>query len=91
MSCKYSSSIHEFHGWGCSVTGGACAFVFPDSIACALEYGEGPDADKPVDELKELVAAGQSRMLKLANDDAEEERLIEDENDDYYDDDDYDD
>lgn len=45
MACKCSRSTDEFHGWECSVSGGACVFLFPDSKRCAEIYGEGPDAD----------------------------------------------
>lgn len=44
MSCKCASVTDEYHGWECSVTGGACVYLIPDSKACARDYGEGPDA-----------------------------------------------
>lgn len=28
----------------CEVTGDSCIYIFPNSKACAEEYGEGPDA-----------------------------------------------
>jgi hypothetical protein len=45
MSCKCSKPCDQYHGWECSVSGGECMFLFPDSKACAEKYGEGPDAD----------------------------------------------
>lgn len=45
MTCKCAKRRGEFHGWVCSVTGGACAFLLPDSRLCAAVYGEGPDAE----------------------------------------------
>ena len=33
----------EYHGFECSVSGGACMYLYPDSKRCAREYGEGPD------------------------------------------------
>ena len=46
MSCKCAKSTDEYHGWECEITGGECMFLFPDSKACAREYGEGPDAEE---------------------------------------------
>jgi hypothetical protein len=46
MSCKCAKPTDEYHGWECDITDGACAFLFPDSKACAIKYGEGPDVDK---------------------------------------------
>lgn len=44
MSCKCAKSTDEYHGWECSITEGACMFLFPDDKACAERYGEGPCA-----------------------------------------------
>lgn len=49
MGCEYASATDEYHGWECSVSGGACMFLLPDSKLCAVEYGEGPDADNDED------------------------------------------
>lgn len=54
MSCKYAFPTDEHHGWGCTVTDGACMFVIPDSIACAIEFQEGPDADKTPEQLEAM-------------------------------------
>lgn len=43
--CKAAYHTDEWHGYGCSITEGACMFLFPDSKRCAQEYGEGPDAE----------------------------------------------
>lgn len=43
MICKCAKPTDEFHGWECSVSGGSCMFLFPDSKRCAEVYGEGPD------------------------------------------------
>lgn len=43
--CKAAYNTDEWHGYGCSITEGACMFLFPDSKACAEQYGEGPDAE----------------------------------------------
>lgn len=43
MGCKCAKATDEWHGWECSVTGGACMFLHPNSKACAKLYGEGPD------------------------------------------------
>lgn len=45
MVCKCAKPTDEWHGWECSITEGACMFLFPDSKTCAAEYGEGPDVD----------------------------------------------
>lgn len=42
--CTAAYHTDEWHGYGCSITEGACMFLFPDSKACAEKYGEGPDA-----------------------------------------------
>lgn len=42
--CKCAIPTDEYHGWECSITEGACMFLYPDSKACAEKYGEGPDA-----------------------------------------------
>lgn len=42
--CKAAYHTDEWHGYGCEITGGACMFLFPNSKACAEQYGEGPDA-----------------------------------------------
>ena len=56
--CTAAYHTDEWHGYGCDITGGACMFLFPDSKACAREYGEGPDAIvRPVHE-KWLVWSG---------------------------------
>ncbi len=50
MSCKYAEVTDEYHGWECSVTGGACMFLCPNSKACAEKYGEGPHAEGDFEE-----------------------------------------
>lgn len=42
--CSCAIETDEYHGWECTVTGGACMYIFPSSKACAKEWGEGPDA-----------------------------------------------
>ena len=46
MACTYAKVTDEYHGWGCTVTGGACEFIIPNSKLCAEVFDEGPDADK---------------------------------------------
>ena len=43
--CKAACHIDEWHGYGCSISGSACMFLYPDSRACAEQYSEGPDAE----------------------------------------------
>lgn len=43
MSCKAAYQTDEWHGWGCTITDGACVYLIPNSKQCAEEYGEGPD------------------------------------------------
>lgn len=45
MACKCAISTDEYHGWECDVSGGACMYFVPNSKACAVDYGEGPDVD----------------------------------------------
>ena len=42
--CKAAYHTNEYHGFECSITEGPCMFLYPDSEACASQYGEGPDA-----------------------------------------------
>lgn len=44
--CKAAYHTDEWHGYGCSIMEGPCMFLFPDSKACAEEYGEGPDIER---------------------------------------------
>lgn len=52
--CKAAYHTDEWHGYGCTITGGECIFLYPNSKACAEEYGEGPDAEEYREELKEF-------------------------------------
>lgn len=45
MSCACAKSTDEYHGWECEITGGACMYLYPSSKQCAIDYGEGPDAN----------------------------------------------
>lgn len=38
---KYDAETNRYT---CSVTGGECFFLIPNSKRCAEEFGEGPDA-----------------------------------------------
>lgn len=50
MACKCAISTDEYHGWECTVTGGACVFLNPNSKQCAEMFDEGPDAvDKVIE------------------------------------------
>ena len=42
MGCRCASVTDEYHGYKCSVTDGACMFLYPSENACYEEYGEGP-------------------------------------------------
>ncbi len=44
--CTAAYHTDEWHGYGCSITEGACIFLFPDSKVCAELYGEGPDVEE---------------------------------------------
>lgn len=41
--CTAAYHTDEWHGYGCSITEGACMFLYPNSQACAEQFGEGPD------------------------------------------------
>ena len=51
MTCKCSSYDPDSGRRQCSVSGDGCVFLIPNSKACAIMYGEGPDADRDKDEL----------------------------------------
>ena len=53
MACSCAKATDEYHGWECTVSGGACMFLYPNSKACAEMYGEGPDAEDYNDDTKE--------------------------------------
>ena len=40
--CNCASPADMHHGWECSITDGACMYLFPDAEVCAKQYGEGP-------------------------------------------------
>ena len=44
MGCLCAIKTDEYHGFECSISGGAC-----DSKRCAREYGEGPDVGNTED------------------------------------------
>lgn len=50
MSCKCAHPDGEGR-YNCDVSGDGCMFFCPDSKACAVIYGEGPDADN-LDEIE---------------------------------------
>ena len=35
MGCSYAIETDEYHGFECSVSGGACMYLYPDSKRCA--------------------------------------------------------
>ncbi|ABQ23615.1 hypothetical protein [Clostridium kluyveri] len=45
MSCSCARVTDEWNGWACTITGGACEFLIPNSKLCAAVFDEGPDAD----------------------------------------------
>ncbi|WP_275372576.1 hypothetical protein [Clostridium tertium] len=45
MSCKYSR-FDDSGRFNCLSSGGACAFLVPNSERCYKELGEGPDSQK---------------------------------------------
>lgn len=49
-NCTAAYHTDEYHGYGCEISGGACMFLYPDSKACAKEYGEGPDIEDDLEE-----------------------------------------
>lgn len=49
MGCKCAHYDANEGRYMCSVSGGECLYIFPDSKACAEEYGEGPDANEKED------------------------------------------
>lgn len=45
MACRYARSTDEYHGWECTITEGACMFMYPNQKACHDKYGEPEDPD----------------------------------------------
>lgn len=43
--CSCASRTDEYNGWRCSITDGACMFLYPNAKACAEVYGEGPEVN----------------------------------------------
>lgn len=39
-NCICAERTDEYHGWKCSITDGACMYLYPNQAACAREYGE---------------------------------------------------
>jgi len=46
MACTCSTFDSDSGRFNCSVSGSGCVYMIPDSIRCAKEYGEGPDASQ---------------------------------------------
>ncbi|MHC1723061.1 MAG: hypothetical protein AB9836_07665 [Aminipila sp.] len=40
MSCICAKATDQWHGWECSITGGACMYLSPNQDQCADDYGE---------------------------------------------------
>lgn len=40
MSCICAKATDQWHGWECSITGGACMYLCPNQDQCADDYGE---------------------------------------------------
>lgn len=38
--CVCAERTDEYHGWRCTITDGACMYLYPNQKACADEYGE---------------------------------------------------
>lgn len=51
MSCKCAKFDEDDGRYSCSVSGSECVYMFPDSKACAAQFGEGPDVEMLNDEL----------------------------------------
>ena len=47
--CACATPTDEWHGWECSISGGACMFLIPNARVCAEMYGEGPYAENTQD------------------------------------------
>lgn len=45
MACRCAIPTDEFHGWECSITGGACIFFYPDQQSCHEAYGDVGDPE----------------------------------------------
>ena len=75
MSCKAAKRTDEYHGWECEVTGGACVFYFPDSKACAEQYGEGPDAylDRKCENCEDYTTKDNQRFCQLTHENIDDE------------------
>ena len=67
MKCACAHSTDEFHGWECEITGGACAFLVPDSKLCAAMIGEGPEADTIPQGGESLVAILKEDPARIRN------------------------
>lgn len=61
MSCKCAIPTDQYHGWECTVSGGECMFLMPNSKACAEKYCEGPDA--------KIIEERRSGMSKVSSND----------------------
>lgn len=64
--CKCAIRTDEYHGWECSITEGACVFLYPDSKACAEQYGEGPDVEETYEEIeKEMDGTTMGKISEM--------------------------
>lgn len=52
IGCSCAERCDEYNGWRCTITDGACMYMFPNSKACARDWGEGPDAVDEEEDVK---------------------------------------
>lgn len=70
MNCKCASYHPDIGRWQCSVSGSECMYLLPNSKRCAIDYQEGPDADRdPVELLAELETEQQEYEAVRQSDD----------------------
>ena len=47
--CPNAKSTDEYHGWECKITGGECAFIFPNLELCKTLYLDEETEEKKND------------------------------------------
>lgn len=61
--CQFAFATDEFHGWGCSITGGECMLFVPDNEACKELYEDAEAMDDKEEGPTQKKQSGPTKMM----------------------------
>lgn len=67
--CICASETDEWHGYECSITGGACMYLIPNQDHCATKYGEVEHAKKWIKENNKTISKENKWLYNEPNND----------------------